>query len=184
MSNQTNKETHSRNINDSLLCLNVIYNSSEFRKLPNGSIWIQSHLQLYNRDKYGEFSNGLVLLCANFSVNYTMKFQNKLSNANAERLTAAQIVTIVGLSLSIASLMCLIAKLIYCKNTDTLHGKNLLCLSMSLLVFQLLFLFSGKVAIPVVCDLVTGTTHFFFLSTFAWMGIMAYSVSKAIKIGK
>ena len=142
---------------------------------PNGSIWIPLHKRTYSNESY--FVNGsAVFLC----VNYTREFKiNKTTTVLKEaNLTGRQILTYVGCAISMASLILLLGVYITLAELRTLPGKNLMSLSASMLFYHTVFLMSGQTNLPHLCMVVSILLHFFLLSSFCWMSVMAFDVAK------
>ena len=56
-------------------------------------------------------------------------------------------------------------------------GKILVCLSVSLCMAQLLFLFASLAEhVPILCKIVAICVHYLYLSSFTWMNVMSYDV--------
>ena len=141
--------------------------------LPNGSIWIPLHRRTYSNESY--FVNGsTVFLC----VNYTRKFNETTMILKVANLSGRQILTYVGCAISMASLILLLGVYITLAELRTLPGKNLMSLSASMLFYHTVFLMSGQTNLPHLCMVVSILLHFFLLSSFCWMSVMAFDVAK------
>ena len=169
------KLTEGQITNFSNPCIPIEYTSAEHEKFPNGSVLLYAHKKMYGTDEY-EKVNTSIILCTNFTTNYTKSVRLQ-KETDHKKLTTIQILTLIGSLLSIACLVSLIIIIRISKKTKTMHGKNMMSLSCSLLVFQAMFLFSGQVEIPAVCNLMTALLHFSLLSTFMWMSVMGYDVT-------
>ena len=142
--------------------------------LPNGSIWIPLHKRTYNNGSY--FINGsFVFVCVNLTRNFT---ETTTLNSEDEKLTGRQIMTYVGCAISITSLILLLGVYIIFSELRTLPGKNLMSLSISMLFYHTFFLMSGQTNRPHLCMAVSILLHYFLLSTFFWMSVMAFDVAK------
>ena len=142
--------------------------------LPNGSIWIPLHKRTYNNGSY--FINGsFVFVCVNLTRNFT---ETTTLNSEDGKLTGRQIMTYVGCAISITSLVLLLGVYIIFSELRTLPGKNLMSLSVSMLFYHTFFLMSGQTNRPHLCMAVSILLHYFLLSTFFWMSVMAFDVAK------
>ena len=170
---------HSRKNNESFFrdtCLGTSFvkiDLSSVTILPNGSIWIPLHRRTYSNESY--FVNGsTVFLC----VNYTREFNETTTILKVANLTGRQILTYVGCAISMASLILLLGVYITLAELRTLPGKNLMSLSVSMLFYHTVFLMSGQTNLPHLCMVVSILLHFFLLSSFCWMSVMAFDVAK------
>ena len=163
--------------NSEMSCVNISYNSSEFVKLPNGSVQIYLHTKMYEKGRYHE-QNSSIIICTNFTANYTKAIFRKKAAWEHKKLSTARILTYVGLSVSIVAILLLITRFLLRANVCTLHGKNVISLSCAVLAFQVMFLLSGQTDPAVTCDVITGVMHYSLLSTFMWMGVNAYEITK------
>ncbi|WAR07821.1 MTH2-like protein [Mya arenaria] len=85
----------------------------------------------------------------------------------------------IGLVISILSL--LLTVIIYSTFPQLLNtpGKILMCLVVSLLLAQLLFLISSEVSsYPLACKILAICDHYFFLAAFCWMNVIAFDLWK------
>ncbi|XP_051898097.1 adhesion G protein-coupled receptor E1-like isoform X2 [Pristis pectinata] len=79
------------------------------------------------------------------------------------------VITYIGLTISLLCLAASIAIFINCtsiQNANTTVHKHL---SLTLFLAQFIFLIGMQIKHPVVCGLVAGCLHYFFLSVFSWM---------------
>jgi hypothetical protein len=87
--------------------------------------------------------------------------------------------TVIGLSLSIACLLAVVMTYIHFTTLRTVPGLVLLALSLSLLAYQSLLLASPYVTSGSAgCKAMAILLHWMILSSFAWMTVMSYDVSK------
>ena len=157
-------------------------NSSGFVKIdislvtlfPNGSVWIPPYKTMYSNESY--IINGSVFfVCVNLTRNYT-----ETTNLASEvtNITARQIITYVGWAISMISLILLLVIYICVSELRTLPGKNLICLSSTMLSYHTVFLLTGQTDRPSLCTAVSVLLHYFLLSSFCWMSVMAFDVAK------
>ncbi|KAG1669293.1 G-protein coupled receptor Mth2 [Nymphon striatum] len=152
-------------------CITVHLLPREFSLLPNDTVWVNATNKLY---EIGEYE-----LTDPFNAS-----DSKLSICKEEHLvplfkfsSAQSILSHVCLSISILCLIVHIALYAIVPKLRNLPGQNLLCLSGSLLLGQLLFLFgvdNNEHHLGCVC--IGSILHFFLLSYFFWMNVMAIDI--------
>ncbi len=139
--------------------------------LTNGSLlFTDTGIVLHDNEFIEE--NNSILICADmFDINPGLRDYD-----------IQVLVTLVGQIISIVSLAILL--LIYCTNRSlrNLPGICLMFLATCLLIAQLSFISGALVMeIYIVCYVLSVTTHYFFLSSFFWMNVMAYDVWKTFR---
>ena len=153
-------------------CSFIEINVSLAALLPNGSIWIPSHKSIYNNESY--FLNGSSLfLCIDINHSYT-----EPEVFVSIKITPLQILTYIGCAISMISLIFLLAIYIALPELRTLPGRNLISLSCAMLLYHIFFLLTGQADKPYLCMAVSLLLHYFLLSSFCWMGVMAFDVAK------
>ena len=168
-------------VNETSITLNC--NGSGFVKIdpslvtvvfPNGSIWILLHQRIYNNGSY--FFNGSSLfVCMNLTQNYT---ETTSLISRDTKITARQIITYICCAISMTSLILLLVIYITFGELRTLPGKNLMCLSCAMVLYHTAFLMTGQSNRPYLCTTVSVLLHYFLLSSFCWMSVMAFDVAK------
>ena len=159
-----------------LNCSGIQLNLSDTVLHPNGTLWVPLYLTGYNRTEY--FMNGsLVFLCTDFASNYS-KRETVTKWSYVVNVTPLQILTYVGCSVSVLSLLILLV--IYCilKELRNLPGKNLINLSLSMIFYHIFLFVAGLRNIQELCTGIAILLHYFLLCSFAWMSIMAFDVAK------
>ena len=87
-------------------------------------------------------------------------------------------ITLAGMILSIVSLCLLLIVYSSFKELRNLPGKCVINISGASLCYQAFFLSSKKsTEVPLLCQLVAILLHFFVLSTFSWMAVMAFDTA-------
>ena len=156
------------NINCSFVEMNI---SSVF-VFSNGSVWIPLHKRMYRKGSY--FINGSsIFLCIDFKRAYTETEAFVSTN-----ITPRQIITYIGCAISMISLILLLGIYIALAELRTLPGKNLMSLSCAMLLYHIVFLLTGQTDRAHLCMAVSVLLHYFLLSSFCWMGVMALDVAK------
>ena len=114
-------------------------------------------------------------------------FAKRSTDDNAEGLTTEEssddviqsYLTVIGLSLSIVCLLAVVMTYLHFTTLRTIPGLVLLALSLSLLAYQGLLLASPYVSSGSPgCKVMAILLHWMILTSFAWMTVMSYDVSK------
>ena len=140
--------------------------------LSNGSIWIPLHKKMYSNESY-VINGSSLFLCVDLKRNYT-----ETETMFSTKITPRQIITYIGCTISMISLILLLCIYIAVAELRTLPGKNLVSLSCAMLMYHILFLLTGQTSRPYICMTVSVLLHYFLLSSFCWMGVMAFDVAK------
>ena len=151
-------------------CSYVEMNISSVIRLSNVSIWIPLHKRLYNKENF-VINGSSLLLCTDFVYTETE------THVSMEILPL-HILTYTGCALSMISLIFLLGIYIALPELRTLPGKNLISLSCAMLSYHIIFFLTGQTDKPKICLAVSVLLHYFLLSTFCWMGVMAFDVEK------
>ena len=146
-------------------CSYVEMNISSVIRLSNVSIWIPLHKRLYNKENFA-INGSSLLLCTDFETHVSME------------ILPLHILTYTGCAISMISLIFLLGIYIALPELRTLPGKNLISLSCAMLSYHIIFLLTGQTDKPKFCLAVSVLLHYFLLSTFCWMGVMAFDVEK------
>ena len=154
-------------------CSYIEMNINSVSFLSNGSIWIPLHKRMYNKERYFSINNSSLLLCTDFKRDY-----NETETPVSTEITPLQILTYIGCTISVISLIFLLGIYIALPELRTLPGKNLMNLSFAMLVYHVFFLLTGQTDKPNLCMTVSVLLHYLLLSSFCWMGVMAFDVEK------
>ena len=159
-------------------CTAIAINGSHYERLSNGSIYLKLHDKIYNNDTFMINGNKL-LLCAHFSRNFTaaVKGPRMLHKVNTMR-ASLQLLTSIGCIVSMISLVLLLITYILFPELRNLPGKIIINLAISLLLCQSVFFSAVKNDDPNSCYAVAVLLHFFVLSSFMWMNVMAFDVHR------
>ena len=153
-------------------CSFIEINVSLAALLPNGSVWIPSHKSIYSNESYFILGSSL-FLCIDLKHSYT-----DTEVFVSTKITLLQILTYIGCAISMISLIFLLAIYIALPELRTLPGRNLISLSCAMLLYHIFFLLTGQADKPYICMAVSLLLHYFLLSSFCWMGVMAFDVAK------
>ncbi|KAL3202460.1 hypothetical protein MRX96_042493 [Rhipicephalus microplus] len=90
-------------------------------------------------------------------------------------------VTVICMSVSICCLALKVIVFCACKGSRSFSSKCTLCLSVTLMITQLLYLLTSFVDVHgVACVVVAVFVHYGFLSTFFWTGVLSYDICSSI----
>jgi len=169
-----NSINSTNNVVTTMNCSSIQLNTSDTVLLPNETLWVPSHATGYNRTEY--FINGsYVLLCTNFGSSYSRR---ETISKWSYVVSPLQLITYAGCSVSVLSLLILLAVYSVFKELRTLPGKNLINLSFALVFYHVFLLISGLRNIQALCTGIAILLHYFLLCSFAWMSVMAFDVAK------
>ena len=87
---------------------------------------------------------------------------------------ALPVISNVGIGLSVVCLLLVLITYSLFKELRTVPGVNLMNLSLSLLLAHSLFMATGATHIRLICTSVAVLLHYFYLSSFVWMSIIAF----------
>ena len=110
--------------------------------------------------------------CGNFSKNFNKTREILRKNKFLQHLS------FIGSVVSIVSLVLLLVTYVLFAELRNLPGKIMLNLTISLLLYESVFLSAGKKDHQLVCLVVAVLFHLFALSSFTWMNVMAYDVHR------
>ena len=165
-------------------CRGPYFKPNEFRLLTNKSVLIISHQTTYNNDSY-ILINQTLILCANFSRNYTLstttaKDENFYGQKRSQNHSfTLRVITYVGFSLSIISLIILLVTYFLFAELRTYPGKAVMHLSCAMIVMQsAYFAADPDVVSSAVCAMMGALLHYSILAVFLWMSAIAYNTHK------
>ena len=166
------------------ICRGPCFKPNEFRLLTNKSVVIISHQTTYNNDSY-ILINQTLILCANFSRNYTIstttaKDENFYGQKTSQNhLFTLRVITYVGFSMSIISLIILLVTYFLFAELRTYPGKAVMHLSCAMIVMQsAYFAADPDVVSSAVCAVMGALLHYSILAVFLWMSAIAYNTHK------
>ncbi|XP_068696775.1 uncharacterized protein [Montipora foliosa] len=159
-------------------CTFVAFNHSDYEQLPNGTVYIKPHRKIYGKTRY-IIRRNILLLCVNFSRNATkVAEQRRTGYLTKTSPTSLQIMTFAGCITSVVSLLLLLVKYALFSELRNLPGRIIINLSLSLLLYQGVFLLATKASSREQCQVIAILLHYFVLCSFMWMNAMAYDVKK------
>lgn len=156
-----------------LACRKTMLNKGEYTIRPNGYLYAMRYDRDFAPDSYLLEGDFRALVCIIFNgTNEIAKFSRTMGYVSA-----------VGLGVSISCLVAHLLVFFVVPDVRNLSGQNLACLSTSLLVAYLSFLF-GMIGEPPAraCQASAVTTYYFFLASFFWMSTMAFDVWRTLRV--
>ena len=156
----------------------IILSSNEYIIYDNGTLHEVASGTEHNQDRYGvDRTRSTVTVCTDLKQNYTF---NTTTTEHIEmfKFSAAQTyMSVIGQLLSIIALIIHLVVYMLLPQLRNLPGWNLMCLSGSLLLSQLLFLTgTGRTEVHVVCEILSVVMHYSFLAAFFWMNVMSFDL--------
>ena len=151
---------------------------SEYQIYPNGSVYVNSSNRTYDIEHIEISSDGQLLICTDFTQNYT-DGQNSTTDPGfiLKFSKALTIVSVIGQIISIICLIILLTVYMILPQLRNIPGKNLMCLSASLLVAQILFLTAvGATDNRIFCTIISTVLHYSFLAAFCWINVMSFDI--------
>ena len=159
-----------------LNCTFVAYNKTDYELVPNDLVFLKAHGKYYSNVSY-KICGEKLLLCVNFSK--TSPGTRSISFEHKENYKFLQLFSFIGAVVSIVSLVLLLVTYALFVELRNLPGKIMLNLVISLLLYESVFLSTGKNDDQLICLVVAALFHLFALSSFTWMNVMAYDVHRA-----
>ena len=147
----------------------------EYTVFPNGSLYRNISREYFAPGSYN-MRNKTAWICTNYSVSYSKT--RKTSGNNIHDLVLS-ILSNIGLSLSIFSLVLYL--LTYCLFSElrTLPGINVMNLSFSLLLLQSVWFSTSQTRVQILCTFIAAFIHYLALVSFTWMSIIAFDTWRA-----
>ncbi|XP_067138350.1 uncharacterized protein [Centruroides vittatus] len=152
-------------------CVKVELPPENYVVVDNKTVFVPAYNQYFEYPSY-VIQEDKLLVCAQLLTIQKSKFTEEMGY-----------ITMVGLGISIFSLMLHIIAFCIVPDIRNFSGKNLMCLVTSLLLAYLFFIigqftFEHKFA----CKAIGITTYFFFLVSFFWMNILAFDVWRTLRM--
>ena len=156
-------------------CTVIAFNKTNYVQLSNGSVYLKPHNKIYKNTTY-IIRDSRLLLCVNFSRTEKAGFSEYQIS---KTLPSLQLLSLIGCIVSMVSLvLLLITYILFAELRINLPGKIIINLALSLLLYQSVFLSAAKTDDQDTCLAVAVLLHFFALSSFTWMNVMAYDVHR------
>ena len=143
---------------------------NEYTVFPNGSLY-RSASREYIPPGWYDLRNRTAWICADDPITE----QNTTKTTNIDGNLALNILSMIGLSLSIFSLIGFLLTYSLFAELRTLPGVNVMNLSVSLLLLHSLWLAADQTGVPLLCTFIAASIHFLALASFTWMSIIAFN---------
>ncbi|KAK3747986.1 hypothetical protein QZH41_003961 [Actinostola sp. cb2023] len=151
----------------------VLMKGGEYVVLENRSIFVNASRRLYDWSEYIWRIRSLYV-CEHFSAVYHAKAPVSKDDQ------VLSILTLVCMLISIIALVFVLVTYSLFTELQTLPGINLMNLSISILLAQLLWILgSGQTDTPIACTIIAVLLHYLFLVSFVWTSIIAFDTWKA-----
>ncbi len=175
LDNSPTNETEIEN-ESSIDCLRI--EVREYSMLDNMSLFINASESILDPGDYKLLTDGRVLICNEYQQIYNVTYSNMTQPLFILKFSQAQsILSAIGQIISIIGLFILLIVYSILPQLRNIPGKNVMCMSASLLLAQLLFLFGvGQTDVEPVCRVIAGVLHYSFLAAFYWMNIMSCDI--------
>lgn len=166
-SNQTNGTTESLLVlGDIHVCRKTLECSGEFVQLEESEYVILSNGSLYR--------NGSHMISDFVKVDGKPAICITPSSDSSRTDVVLVVISNVGISLSVVCLLLVLITYSLFKELRTVPGVNLMNLCLSLLLAHSLFMAAGATHIHLICTSIAVLLHYFYLSSFVWMSIIAF----------
>lgn len=172
-------------------CPQILYSQSNYILMANASALLGNNRSLIPEDSFTLTEDLGILVCLSTLENFTLdNFTLVLNNGSRTDKKSGQeqsydILTILtAVCLSFSMFFLALSFLVYAtlSKLHTLPGCILMCLMGSLFVAQGLFLFgAGAHDNLLVCKIIGVLIHYFWLVTFAWMGVNTFHVFRVFR---
>ena len=159
-------------------CSFISFSESEYVIFSNKSVYVRPHGKVYDKTEYKSRDNRL-LLCVKFSRRASVTKEVKQVRDVTTTLETLALLTSIGGTVSTVSLILLLLTYILFPELRNLPGKIVINLASSLLMYHLFFFLAVDTSNKVRCLAVAVLLHFFALSSFAWMNVMAFDIRRA-----
>ena len=148
----------------------------EYALFSNGSLYRNVSRELLDPESF-VWINDTIWVCAQLS-SYNKSSMSVGPPSKTDGYIVLVVLTYVGLSLSIISFGLVLLTYSLFKELRTIPGINLMHLSLSHLLVDLVYLATGYVEAKVACRIIAILLHYFFLVSFTWMSVIAFETWK------
>ncbi|XP_076359923.1 uncharacterized protein LOC143252129 [Tachypleus tridentatus] len=149
-------------------CPKVSVSSDDFIVDINGTVILKQTGQVLRFGAYEAATNTSILVCAPSRENIISKFGD-----------IQRYLTVICTSISLVSLFLKIILYFFTPENHNLPAKIVVCLSISLLIGQFVFLLgTHKTQYFILCKCMAIIMHYSFLASFFWMNVLAYDICK------
>jgi hypothetical protein len=156
-------------------CTFVRLNNTVYKIFENGTLFVHSHGQWYDKKLY-EREGDSIILCTNFTANYTIN--GVVSKTRMDKFDYVQsVLSLVGVILSLIALSAHFLVYMTFQPLRNTPGKNIMSLVATLFFAQLAFVVAPYGSqLRTCCEVIAILMHYCFLSSFFWMNVMAFDI--------
>ncbi|XP_064633967.1 G-protein coupled receptor Mth2-like [Lineus longissimus] len=156
-------------------CTFVRLNTTAYEIFDNGTLFVHSHKQWYDKERY-EKEGDSIILCTNFTADYTVN--RVVSKSKMDKFDYVQsVLSLVGVILSLIALAAHFLVYMSFAPLRNTPGKNIMSLVAALFFAQLAFVVAPYGSqIRTCCEIIAILMHYCFLSSFFWMNVMAFDI--------
>ena len=147
----------------------------EYTVFPNGSLYRNISREYFASGSYDE-RNKTAWICTNYSASY---LETRKTSGNNIYDLVLSILSNIGLSLSIFSLVLYLMTYCLFSELRTLPGINVMNLSFSLLLLQSVWFATSQTRLQILCTFIAAFIHYLALVSFTWMSIIAFDTWRA-----
>ena len=148
----------------------------EYVFFKNGSLYRNVSRESFEPESF-LLINDSIWVCAQYSSSDESSMGAGLPS-NTDGNIILLVLTYIGLSLSIVSFVLVLFTYSLFEELRTVPGINLMNLSLSHLLVDLVYLGTGYVEAKVACRIISILLHYFFLVSFTWMSVIAFETWK------
>lgn len=144
---------------------------SEYIRLPNNSVLVTipgstAKNVIFGPEEYQVWNESSISICAReLSSSFRQRFSPLLNYLSLSALGVSVFFSVLHIAI-----FGLLPKM------RNLPGRNLFCLTLSLLISQFLFLSFITARVAGVCVVASIFMHYFFLASFFWMNVMSFDI--------
>ncbi|XP_021960199.2 uncharacterized protein LOC110856065 isoform X2 [Folsomia candida] len=157
-------------------CYVLIVHDSEYTLLPNNSVLVTPNKTatksspppplIFHPGEYEVWNESSISICArDLETSFRPRFSPVLNYLSLSALGCSVVFSLLHILLFV-----ILPKL------RNLPGKNLFCLTLSLLISQFLFLAFITAKVEAICVAASVLMHYFFLASFFWMNVMSFDI--------
>ena len=171
------KENKTKEFERNKNCTFIAFNKTDYVQLSSGTVYLKNHNRTYTNTSY-KIKDDRLFLCVKFTRNFSRTEHERRKRNISKTPASLQLLTTIGCIVSMVSLVLLLITYIVFAELRNLPGKIIINLALSLLLYQSVFFLSVNNDHQDICLAVAVLLHFFVLSSFTWMNVMAYDVHR------
>ncbi|GBN83765.1 G-protein coupled receptor Mth2 [Araneus ventricosus] len=166
-----------------LACGKILIDPDEYKVLENGDIHIEMYSLTFGPRDYYKVDHGVYICTPEFDELKQNRSMNETHQGKLNKFSDTfTYVTIIGLLISILSLLSHLIVFCEVSSVRNLPGCCLASLSLSLLLAYSCFLFVALVNSGRSCPALGMCIYYFFLTSFFWMNAIAFDVWRSFRV--